>query len=91
MSDLKEYINKRKKTDPEFSENYDEGYSEFKIGLMLKQIRIKNGFTQEDLAQKIHTTKSAISRMENHAEDIKISTLEKIAKALDKKVKIEIL
>jgi DNA-binding XRE family transcriptional regulator len=91
MSDLQNYIKNRKMTDKAFAENYDEGYEEFKIGIMIKQIRIKNGMTQDDLAQKIHTTKSAISRMENHAEDIKISSLEKIARALGKKVKIELI
>ncbi len=91
MSDLKKYVDKRKKSDPSFAENYDENYNDFKIGLMLKEMRIKNGLTQEDLAGRIHTTKSAISRMENHAEDLKLSSLERIAKALGKKVKIEIV
>jgi HTH-type transcriptional regulator / antitoxin HipB len=48
------------------------------------------GATQADVAEKLNTTKSVISRMENHAEDIKLSTLAKFAKALGKKVKLEI-
>ena len=39
MSDLQEYIEKRKKTDKEFSINFDKGYEQFKIGVMLRQIR----------------------------------------------------
>jgi transcriptional regulator with XRE-family HTH domain len=46
--------------------------------------------TQEELARRIQTTKSAISRIENHAEDIKLSTIEKVAKALGKKIIVEI-
>jgi len=38
--------------------------------------------TQEELAQRLKTKKTAISRIENHAEDIKLSTLEKVAHAL---------
>ena len=41
--------------------------------------------------ERLKTTKSAISRIENHAKDIKLSTLERVAKALGKKVKIRIM
>ncbi len=91
MSDLKNYINKRKKNDKEFALNYDIGYSDFKIGLFLKELRIKQGFTQEDIAKKLKTKKSVISRMENHAEDIRLSTLEKVAEVLGKKIQIRIV
>jgi len=46
--------------------------------------------TQEEIAEKLHTKKSAISRIENHAEDIRLSTLEKFAHALGKKLKITV-
>lgn len=32
MSDLKKYIDKRKKTDKVFAEGFEEGYEQFKIG-----------------------------------------------------------
>ena len=91
MSDLKKYITKRKAKDPEFAQGYDEGFEEFKIGLILRQEREKSGLTQEELAKKIRTTKSAISRIENHSEDIKLSTLLKVTKALGKNLSIKIL
>jgi len=47
--------------------------------------------TQEEGAQKLETKKSAISRIENHAEDIRLSTLRKYARALGKKVSLEIV
>ena len=90
MSDLKKYITKRKANDPEFAKNYETGYQEFKIGVMLKIARESAGLTQEQLAQKLRTKKSAISRIENHAEDIKLSTLEKFAQALGKKLHVEV-
>ncbi len=90
MSDLNKYINKRKKVDKEFSRNFDEGYENFKIGVMLKQIREESGFTQEELAEKLKTKKSAISRIENHAEDIRLSTLEKYASVLNFKLNISL-
>jgi ribosome-binding protein aMBF1 (putative translation factor) len=90
MRDLQKYINKRKLRDPEFAEDFDTGYEQFKIGVMLKQARKEAGLTQEQLAKKLHTKKSAISRIENHAEDIKLSTLESFASALGKKLYLKV-
>ncbi len=88
MSDLKRYVTKRKKTGTEFATNFDEGYAEFKIGVIVRNLRKKAGLTQEELAKKLHTQKSAISRIENQSEDIRISTLFKIAAVLGKHVNI---
>jgi HTH-type transcriptional regulator / antitoxin HipB len=90
MGDLKTYISKRKIIDPEFAKNFETGYQEFKIGVMLKMAREEAGLTQEQLAEKLKTKKTAISRIENHAEDIKLSTLEKFAKALGKTLEIKV-
>ena len=90
MSDLRNYVQKRKKRDRRFAKNYDTGYHDFKIGVLLKQAREKAGLTQEDLAKMLHTQKSAISRIENHAEDIRLSTLHRIASALGKRLKVAV-
>jgi len=91
MSDLKKYISKRKKSDTEFALNFDEGYQEFKIGQMLKLARKEMGLTQEDVAIAMHTQKSAISRIENHAQDIKLSTLQSFAHTIGKELKIQLV
>ena len=91
MSDLKAYISDRKLRDPDFAEGYDEGFRSFKIGVLLKQAREEAGLTQNELAKKLNTKKTAISRIENHAEDIRLSTLEKYAKAFGKKLRIELV
>ena len=90
MSDLEKYIQKRKSADKVFSAHFDRGYEEFKIGVMLREARENAGLTQEELADRVGTQKTAISRIENHAEDIKFSTLEKVASALGKKIRIAI-
>lgn len=90
MSDVKKYVAERKARDPEFAENFDIGYANFKIGVLLKQVRESAGLTQEELAKKLNTRKSAISRIENHAEDIRLSTLERFAKALGRRIKVQI-
>ena len=90
MGDLKKYIADRKKKDKEFANGFDEGYEQFKIGTVLRQARESAGLTQEDLANRLKTKKTAISRIENHAEDIKLSTLDRVAKALGKRLQVRI-
>jgi len=66
------------------------GYEQCKIGALRKQAREEAGLTQEQLARMLHTKKSAVSRIENHADDIKLSTLERFARALGKHLRIEV-
>ena len=90
MSDLEKYIGKRRKQENAFNYRFEEGYQKFKIGVMLRQAREQAGLTQEELAKRLHTQKTAISRIENKAEDIKLSTLEKVALALGKTLQVRI-
>ena len=90
MDDLGKYIETRKKRSPQFAKNFDKGYEQFKIGILLKQARIEAGFTQEQVAKKLRTKKSAISRIENHAEDIRLSTLVNYAQAIGKHLQVEV-
>jgi DNA-binding XRE family transcriptional regulator len=91
MNDLKKYIAKRKETDSDFSKDFEDGYQEFKIGEMLKQARKEVGLTQEEIAKVMHTQKSAISRIENHAQDIRLSTLQAFAHIMGKELKIQLV
>jgi DNA-binding XRE family transcriptional regulator len=91
MSDLQAYISKRKKEDPEFADGFEEGYQKFKIGVMLRMAREEAGLTQQEVADKLNTYKSAVSRMENHGEDIRLSTLEKYAEAFDKTLNVQLM
>ncbi len=54
------------------------GYENFKIGAMIHEARIGKGLTQEELAEKVGTTKSYISKIENNIKEARISTLQKI-------------
>jgi len=90
MDDLDKYIETRKKLSPKFAKNFDKGYEQFKIGILLKQARLEAGLTQEQVANKLRTKKSAISRIENHAEDIRLSTLVNYAQAVGKQLNLEV-
>ena len=91
MSDLQKDIIKRKNKDPKFAKDYEIGYENFKIGVVLRQLRKESGITQEELAKKLKTKKSVISRIENHAEDIRLSTLNKYAETLGRSLKIQLV
>jgi DNA-binding XRE family transcriptional regulator len=88
--DLERYIDKRKIADPEFEKDFEIGYENFKIGVKLKQLRELAGLSQEDIAAKLNTKRSFISRIENHTDEVKISTILNYAKALDKKIYFQI-
>ncbi len=61
-------------------DEYEVGFEAFKLGVLLHDLRKENGLTQEQLAHKCGTTKSYISRIENNASDIRLSTLMRIFK-----------
>ncbi|MBN2819891.1 MAG: helix-turn-helix transcriptional regulator [Bacteroidales bacterium] len=61
-------------------EKFEEGFEAFKLGVMLQEMRKEKGLTQEQLAEKCGTTKTYISRIENNASDIRLSTLMRIFK-----------
>jgi DNA-binding XRE family transcriptional regulator len=59
-------------------DKWEQDFEAFRIGVMLEEARTKLGMTQEELAEKCGTNKSYISRIENDASDIRLSTLMKI-------------
>lgn len=59
-------------------EEWEQQFEAFRLGALLEEARTKLGMTQEQLAKKCGTTKSYISRIENDASDIRLSTLMKI-------------
>ena len=54
------------------------GYENFKMGALIHDTRIEMGMTQEELAIKVGTSKSYISKIENNIKEARISTLQKI-------------
>lgn len=59
-------------------DKFEQEFESFKLGVLLQEARKKKHMTQEQLAQKVGTTKNYISRIENDASDIRLSTLMRI-------------
>ncbi|RKX76446.1 MAG: transcriptional regulator [Spirochaetes bacterium] len=91
MSDVDKYISRKDARSPGFKSLVEDELENLKIGEEIRQLRLSSGMTQEELAKQMSTTKSAISRLENHSESVRLSTIEKVAKVFNKKVEINFL
>ena len=59
-------------------DEFEAGYENFKIGSLIHDARLEKGLTQAQLAKKVGTTKSYISKIENNIKEVRFSTLKKI-------------
>lgn len=71
--------------DPEFKAEYDRQQPEFAI----IRARIEKGLTQEELAKKIGTKQSVISRLESGRANPSVAFLKKLASALNSHLQIK--
>ncbi|MBC7383235.1 MAG: helix-turn-helix transcriptional regulator [Bacteroidia bacterium] len=79
ITTLEEILNKKYgKTETPKREKWEQEFESFRLGVLLEEVRIKLGMIQAQLAEKCGTNKSYISRIENDASDIRLSTLMKI-------------
>jgi HTH-type transcriptional regulator/antitoxin HipB len=90
MDDLDRLIARLKAEDPELAESYGRGYQAFRLGAMLQLAREDAGMTQEQVAQRLGTKKSAISRIENNAGNLRLSTLQRYAEAVGRELVLEL-
>ena len=67
--------NFKKKRGPKKSIAEEEDFS---IGGLIRQARQEKGITQEELAQRVGTTKSYISKIEKNVKEVRLSTLQRI-------------
>lgn len=72
-------------------EVFDRDAQTFILAERLKEERLKAGLTQEQLAERIGTKKSYISRIENGKADVQLSTLFRIFEGLGRRVWVTIL
>ncbi len=69
--------------DPEFVKEYEALEPEYELTRLLISQRIKRGLTQKELAERMNTTQSVISRLENGSANPSLATLKRLANALD--------
>ena len=74
--------------DPEYVREFEAQAEEFALAHALIGARAQAGLTQEELAQRMGTTQSAIARMEGGKGRPSTSTLAKVAKATGTKLRV---
>ena len=72
-------------------EEFDKDTQAFCLAETLKEERLRAGLTQQQLAERIGTKKTYISRLENGKADIQLSTLYRIFEGLGRRVSLTIL
>jgi ribosome-binding protein aMBF1 (putative translation factor) len=75
---------------PTFRKALEETEPEFQIAKAVIEARLKQGLSQQDLAEKIQTKQSVISRVENAKTMPTLSFLKRVANALDTSFQIKI-
>ena len=74
----------------EISKAYNNLGLEFTLIELIIKRRIEQGLTQKELARKIDTKQSAVSRLESGSYNPSIAFLQKVADALDARLKISL-
>ncbi len=85
-----EKFKKRVLRDVEVRKSFEEDFEELRLAVDLAKLRQKRGLTQTQLAAKIHSSPSVISRIEN-GQNFELKTLQKIAHALGAKFRVELV
>ena len=73
---------------PDVKKEYNDLDVMYEIKKQIIKYRIENNLSQKELAEKIGTKQSAISRLENDDYNPSIEFLDKVANALGKKLEI---
>lgn len=86
-----EILRRRREKDPELQKYYEEEKINLSVALAIRKAREEAGLTQEELAKKIGTTQSVISRLEDaDYEGHTLSMLHRIAEVLNRRVIVKL-
>lgn len=73
---------------PEFRKAWEETEAEYQLAKKLIEARLRNKLSQRELAEKVHTSQAAISRVEAMRGNPSLDLLKRIAEALNTKLQI---
>ena len=90
MSDIEKFISEKKAKSPKAWANFDDRYHKYAIGMLLAEHREKAGLSLSEFAKKAKMEKSALSRLENHGEDVRLSTITRYVEATGKPLALNI-
>lgn len=82
---------KNRLKDPEFRKAWEESEAEYQISRALIAARLNKKISQRELAKKANTTQAVISRLESMSANPSIGLIQKVASALNLKLKIQLV
>lgn len=85
-----EAVKKQLMKDSEFKDEYDKLKPRYEIISQIIEARKEQNITQEELALRVGTQKSNISRLESGSYNPSLDLLVKVAKSLGKEIHIQI-
>ncbi len=88
MKSLNTYISEQIASDPMFEEYFKKARLEEKIALDLTKLRKEAKLSQSELAKRLKTRQSAVSRVENAEINLTLANLIKHAEALGAEVEV---
>jgi ribosome-binding protein aMBF1 (putative translation factor) len=86
--DFQQYLREELK-DPVFRKHYEEYGKQLEIAYQILQLRKKQGLSQAQLAKRLKTTQSNVARMETGQQNFTTDTLQRIASAFRRELKIQ--
>lgn len=86
--DFQSYLNEQLK-DAKVKKQYHAVGKQLEIAYQILQLRKKQGISQTELAKKIGTTQSNVARIESGQQNVTTETLQKIATAFRRDLRIE--
>ena len=75
--------------DPKFKKAYEKSRLEYEIARAIIRARIEKGLTQKQLADRLHTKQSVISRVEGANSTPSLSFLKRLAGALNSSLQVQ--
>ena len=90
MSDFRKYLEKQLQN-PDFKAEWDALEPELSIMQAVIDARKESGLTQQQLAERTGISQADISKLENGNANPSLKTLQRLASAMDKKLKISIV
>jgi HTH-type transcriptional regulator / antitoxin HipB len=90
MSDIEKFITERKVRSSQAWANFEDNYRKFAIGMLLAEHREKSGLTLSQFAKRVKMQKTALSRLENHGEDVRLSTITRYVEATGRSLQLNI-
>ena len=90
MTEIERFIRARKARNPAAWRDFEDRYARYAVGMMLALHRERSGLSLGEFAKRVRMQKAAVSRLENHGEDVRLSTIRRYVQATGRPMTLKI-